>query len=231
MRRMKVQLLAFASACEALGHPSLEIELPTGSTLADLRRRMLSDHPDLEDLWPRLAVAVDGELVDAQTVLTDGCEVALLPPVSGGAPDPRADLVEEAIDLAALTADVADATCGAMLLFLGTVRDHHQGRGVDGIRYDAYRPMAVKALDEIAADLEARYPGLRIRIVHRIGEVPVGQVSVAIAVASPHREVSYIASREALERLKREVPIWKLERYEDGDFRWREEEPLTSRTS
>jgi len=227
MRRMKVQLLAFATAREALGQPSLEIEIPEGSTLADLAGQLLTEHPDLEALWPRLAVAVNGELVDAQTVLSEGCEVALLPPVSGGAPDRRAGLVDEAIDLAALTAEIADAACGAVLLFLGTVRDHHQGRSVDRIRYDAYRPMALQALETIVTDLESRSTGLRIGIVHRIGVVPAGEISVAIAVASPHRELAYTASREALERLKREAPIWKQEHYEDGEVKWREEEPLT----
>lgn len=227
MRRMKVQLLAFASAREALGQSGLEIEIPESSTLADLVGYLRADHPDLEALWPRLALAVNGELVDAQTVLSDGCEVALLPPVSGGAPDRRVDLVDEVIDLAALTAATGDTGCGAVLLFLGTVRDHHHGHRVDRIHYDAYRPMALKTLESIAADLEAGSPGLRVGIVHRIGMVPVGEISVAIAVASPHRELAYAASREALERLKREVPIWKQERYEDGKTLWREEEPLT----
>jgi molybdopterin synthase catalytic subunit len=223
---MKVRLLPFATVREALGQPSLEIEVPEGSTLADLAGQLMTEHPGLQALWPRLAVAVNGELVDSQTVLEEGCEVALLPPVSGGAPGRRTDLVDEAIDLDALTAEITDTACGAVLLFLGTVRDHHHGRGVDRIRYDAYRPMALKALETIVTDLESRSPGLRVGIVHRIGVVPVGEVSVAIAVASPHRELAYAASREALERLKREAPIWKQERYEDGEVMWREEEPL-----
>lgn len=231
MRRMKIRVLAFATARDALGQASLEIELPEGSTLADLAGRLRAHHPALETLWPRLAVAVDGELVAPGIVLDEGCEVALLPPVSGGSPRRRADLVDEDIDVAALTAEVADPACGAVLVFLGAVRDHHRGRKVDHIRYDAYRPMALEALSTIATDLESRSPGLRMGIVHRIGGVAVGEVSVAIAVASPHREQAYTASRQALERLKREVPIWKQERYEDGEVLWREEEPLSRQES
>ena len=140
----------------------------------------------------------------------------------------RARLVDEPIDVAAAERAVAAPGCGAVLLFLGTVRDHHQGRAVRRLTYSAYRPMALKVLERIAAELEAEDPGLRVAIVHRLGDVPVVEASVVIAVASPHRQAAYEASRLALERLKREVPIWKREHYDDGDVAWREEEPLTS---
>jgi molybdopterin synthase catalytic subunit len=94
------------------------------------------------------------------------------------------------------------------------------------LTYAAYRPMAERTLGRIVADLEAAHEDLRAAIVHRLGEVAVGEASVVIAVASPHRDAAWAASRQALERLKREVPIWKREHYADGGAAWREEEPL-----
>ena len=228
---MKIRLLAFASAREAIGSAEVEIVLPEDCDLAALRRRLLSDYPRLEPLWPRLAVAVDGELAAGEATLADGAEVALLPPVSGGAPEPLVELVDGPIDVEGLRAALADPACGAVLVFLGTVRDHHAGRRVAELTYDAYRPMALRSLARIAGELEGAAAGLRLGIVHRLGRVPVGEASVGIAVASPHRAAAYEASRQALERLKREVPIWKRERYEDGETAWREEEPLTGARS
>ncbi len=221
---MRVRVIAFATASDLLGTEALDLTLPEGSGTGELRRQLVARQPQLDILWDRLAVAVDGELVRGETRLADGCEVALLPPVSGGAP--RTRLVDGPIDARALERAVADPACGAVLLFLGTVRDHHRGRQVARLDYSAYRPMAGAALERIAAELSSARERLAVGIVHRLGEVPVGEASVAIAVSSPHRAAAYEASREALERLKREVPIWKREHYADGEVVWREEEPL-----
>jgi molybdopterin synthase catalytic subunit/molybdopterin converting factor small subunit len=222
---VKVRIMAFASAAEALG--GREIEVPDGCRLDELRGRLEAEHADLRELWPRLAVAVGGELVPPDASLAPGDEVALLPPVSGGGPA-RARLVEEPIDLDALEVAVRRPGSGAVVLFVGRVRDQHAGRDVVGLTYEAYRPMAEAALARIADELTAAAPGLEVSITHRLGELTVGDASVAIAVSSPHRTAAFEASRTALERLKREVPIWKLERYADGAARWREEEPLNS---
>ncbi|HBL27557.1 MAG TPA: hypothetical protein DD490_12035 [Acidobacteria bacterium] len=139
----------------------------------------------------------------------------------------RAALVDGPIDVGRVTAAVGGPAHGAVVLFLGTVRDHHAGRPVGRLTYSAYRRMALDALGRIVADLEAGAGGVRAAIVHRLGEVPVGDASVAIAVSSPHRAAAYEASRTALERLKAEVPIWKQEHYTEGPPVWREEEPLT----
>jgi molybdopterin synthase catalytic subunit len=223
---MKIHLLAFASAGDAIGTTETEIELPAGSRVADLRVRLDAEHPKLAPLWPRLAIAVDGRIAAPDSPLADGAEVALLPPVSGGSGDLRADLVDGPIDTDAVAAAVAGPGRGAVLVFLGTVRNSHAGRAVEKLTYSAYRRMALDTLVTIAADLEAATPGLRAAIVHRLGEVPVGEASVVIAVASPHRAAAYEASRTALERLKAEVPIWKREHYAEGTAVWREEEPL-----
>ena len=139
-----------------------------------------------------------------------------------------AHLTDTAIDIAALLAETAAPGCGAVVLFLGTVRDRQADRAVTAITYSAFRPLAERVLATIEAELDAEHPGLRVRIVHRLGTLEVGEASVAIASASPHRAAAYTANRRALERLKSEAPIWKLERYRDGERRWREEEPLNA---
>jgi MoaE-MoaD fusion protein len=242
---MRVRLLAFASASDALGTGELELELPGPARVADLRAWLDARYPALAPLWPRLAVAVNGSIAGSDEPLSEGAEVALLPPVSGGsgsgsgsgeaatgtAARPRVELVDAPIDPQDVIARVASPACGAVLLFLGTVRDHSRRRdeaaaSVLKLTYTAYRPMACQALERIAADLERATEGLRVAIVHRLGEIPVGEPSVAIATAARHRAAAYDASRQALERLKSEVPIWKLEHYSDGNAAWREEESL-----
>jgi molybdopterin synthase catalytic subunit len=207
---MKIRLLAFASAADALGSGELDLELPDGSRISDLCARLDRDHPQLAPLWARLAVAV-------------------LPPVSGGVGEEtlRASLTDGPIDPEQAVAAVSGRGRGAVVTFLGTVRDQHGGRPVEKLIYSAYRPMALEGLERIVADLEAAHPDLRAAIVHRLGEVPVGEASVVIAIGSPHRAAAYEASRTALERLKAEIPIWKREHYADGEAAWREEEPLT----
>lgn len=222
---MRIRLLAFASAREALGVPQLEIELPDGSRLDDLRRTLEAAHGGLATLWPRLAVAVDGELARDNPALGDGQEVALLPPVSGGS-EPRVALVDGPLDATATIDGVRSPRRGAVSIFVGDVRAHHAGRAVARLTYEAYRPMAMAALRRIVADLEAGDGDLAVAIHHRLGEVAAGDTSVVIAAASPHRAEACAASREALERLKREVPIWKREHYADGEAAWREEESL-----
>ena len=220
---MKIRLLAFASAGDALGATETEMELPEGSRVADLRARLDREHPALTPLWPRLAVAVDGRISSPDEPLQDGIEVALLPPVSGGSG--LAELVDGPIDVDRAVRSVEDPGFGAVVVFLGTVRNHHAGRAVEKLTYSAYRRMAAGTLAKIVSELEAK--GTRVSIVHRLGEVPAGEPSVVIAVGSPHRAAAYEASRTALERLKAEVPIWKREHYAEGEAVWREEEALS----
>jgi len=221
---MQVRVLAFATARDALGAGERTVELPEGGTVAELRSALVRDHPDVEALWPRLAVAVDGALASSETPLRDGAEVALLPPVSGGSP--RAWLTDEPVEPIAVADRVSAGGRGAVVLFLGTARDGSGDRVVEGLEYSAYRPMAEARLERIAVELEAATPGLAVAIAHRLGRLGVGEISVVIATASPHREEAYRANRQALERLKREVPIWKRERYAGGEVAWREEERL-----
>ena len=223
---MKLAVLAFASAREAIGAGRIELELAGASTtVAELGHELRRRYPALEPLWPRLALAVDGTLAGSETPVGDGAEVALLPPVSGGASE-AVSLVRGELELSALLAAVADPAHGATLVFLGRVRDHRRDRAVTHLSYQAYEPMALAAMRRIVAEIEVSR-ACRVALSHRLGEAGVGQATVAIAVSAPHRDEAYAANREALERLKREVPIWKREHYADGDAAWLEVEALS----
>jgi len=228
---MNVRLLAFASAADAVGASQLDFELAEGSDVGALLSQLEVSFPQLGAMWSRLAVAVDGEIVDRRAALHDGAEVALLPPVSGGAPALAEDLAAAQLFDGPLVVEaaierVSGPTRGALVLFVGTVRGHHQGEAITRLTYSAYRPMAQQVLRRIIRDLENEVPDLRAAIHHRLGDVQVGSASVVIAVASPHRAAAYAASRRALERLKAEAPIWKREHFASGSAAWREIEPL-----
>ena len=137
---------------------------------------------------------------------------------SGTPPDVA--IVGEPIDPAAVLSRVGSPSDGAALLFLGTVRDHADGRAVGGMRYETYESMAGEVLAAIAREAAERLGTPRLAVVHRVGELGIGDVSVAIAVSSPHRESAYAASRYVIEEIKRRLPVWKHEHFLDGDARW-----------
>jgi molybdopterin synthase catalytic subunit len=132
----------------------------------------------------------------------------------------RTAIVDEPIDVAEVTRDVATHANGAIVLFVGTVRDVNDGRAVTGIEYSAYRSMAERELADIAREAAEQFGTNDIVIEHRLGVLELGDASVAIAVGHPHRGAAYDASRFVIEQLKRRVPIWKLEHYVDGTREW-----------
>lgn len=131
-----------------------------------------------------------------------------------------ATIVHEPIDPGHVLTMIGADQDGASLLFLGVVRDHNDGRAVGGVRYDAYEEMAAQVLSEIVAEAVRTAGTSRIAAVHRVGELEVGEVSVAIAVSSPHRAEAYEASRYIIEEIKKRLPVWKKERYSDGAEEW-----------
>jgi molybdopterin synthase catalytic subunit len=132
----------------------------------------------------------------------------------------RTRLVDEPIDIQALIAEVSRAANGAVVLFVGTVRDVNDGRRVNGMEYSAYRSMAERELGDIAREARERFGTPDVVVEHRLGELELGEASVVIAVAHPHRAQAYDASRYVIEQLKKRVPIWKLEHYADGTREW-----------
>jgi molybdopterin synthase catalytic subunit len=189
--------------------------MPDGSDVAALWQRCVGDHPTLPGLWGSTAVAINGVYAGRDASLNNGDEVAFLPPVSGGAP--RCRLVDRRIDVAALEAEVGAARYGAIAIFLGVVRESSPtGKQVRHLEYEAFADMAVSEMDAIAAETDERWPGCSLAIEHRVGRLEIGEASVAIAVATPHRAAAFEACRFAIDRLKETVPIWKKEVFADG---------------
>ncbi len=131
-----------------------------------------------------------------------------------------AELVDGPIDIGRLLAGAARPDCGAVVLFLGTTRDHHEGREVVRLEYEAYRPMALAALERTEREAVERHAVASCRIVHRLGVVPPAEASIAVVVAAAHRAAAFDATRWAMDRVKDTVPIWKKEHYAGGDAGW-----------
>lgn len=209
-----VRVRVFASVREILGRAELVLEVPEGATAGSVLEWLTADYPRLQPLAPILRLAVNREYADGSRVLASGDEIALLPPVSGGA-----DLYEvtaEPLQLERLTAAVTRNTSGAVASFLGVVREFARGRRVHFLEYDAYPEMATATMRQIGAEIRDRWPVDGVAIVHRTGRLAIGVASVAIAIASPHRREALEACAYAIERLKEIVPIWKREVWTDG---------------
>jgi molybdopterin synthase catalytic subunit len=131
-------------------------------------------------------------------------------------------VTRDPIDTAGLLRRVRSDADGAVLIFAGVVRDHHEGRAVEALAYEVYEEMAVEKIEMICKEVASRFEVGELAVAHRVGELAVGDISVVIAVAAPHRDAAYKASREIIERVKGEVPIWKRERYSDGGEVWRD---------
>ncbi|MDG1985670.1 MAG: molybdenum cofactor biosynthesis protein MoaE [Planctomycetota bacterium] len=211
------------------------LQLPEGSTTEDLKRLMEEQNPALGDL-SFASVVLGDEYAKADRRLHPGDLVAMLPPVSGGAPgttveDGVFELSAGPIDPAALQARVASPACGAIVLFTGTTREVNRGQEVSRLDYEAFEEMAGPEMRRIFSDCRAAHgleapqgPGeggevdrtLRMLCVHRTGVVGVGEPSVVIAVASPHRDAAFLAARFLIDTLKERLPVWKKEVYRAG---------------
>ena len=202
---MKVTVRLFAGLRERAGWSEREIEAKTvGEVWAQLG---LGEEPG------GLLYAVNKDYAERSTALSDGDEVALIPPVSGGA----FRLVDGPLDLAAVIAEVEDERAGAIATFQGTVRRQSRGRQVIALVYEAYEGMAEQVMAEIAEGVQERYDLSEVAIAHRTGRCEVGEVSVAIAVSAAHRQDALSACRDVIDELKERVPLWKKELYEGGE--------------
>jgi molybdopterin synthase catalytic subunit len=210
---MRVTILYFAAARERAGTGSDALELAEGATAGDALAAACARHPPLQAVASRLRLAVDQEFAGADRKLRDGSEIALIPPVSGGSGPHR--IAPVPIDPGATLREVAGSDCGAVVSFVGTVRETNHGKRVVRLEYEAYPEMALRIFDHIAAEARAKWSA-RIAIHHRIGSLEPGEISVAIAAAAPHRGDAFEACRHAIEALKKDAPIWKRELYPDG---------------
>ena len=202
---MTVRVRLFAGLRERAGWSEREVEASTVAEVWDLLG--LGEEPE------GLLYAVNHEYADRSTALSDGDEVALIPPVSGGA----YRLVDGPLDLGAVVAEVEDERAGAIATFQGTVRRQSRGRTVIALEYEAYAGMAEKVMAGIADRVKDRYELCEVAIAHRTGRCEVGEVSVAIAVSAAHRQDALSACRDVIDELKERVPLWKKELYEGGE--------------
>ncbi len=215
---LKVRVLFFASWKDTTGRGEAELELPPGATTRDALEAVVARWPELAPRAAHVALAVNQTYADGDRPLADGDELAIVPPVSGGCAAP-ADTVRigpEPIDGAALMQAVVLPGCGAVCTFAGTTRDHHEGRRVIRLEYEAHLPMAQREIRALVEQARARWELGAVAVHHRVGRVAVGEMSVLIAVSAPHRAEAFEAGRFLIDRLKETVPIWKREQYESG---------------
>jgi molybdopterin synthase catalytic subunit len=174
-------------------------------------------HPQVGDIR-QMVIAKNREYVGLEEPLADGDELALIPPVSGGAiSTPERVLVSSApLSLDAAIGAVRGPDAGGIVVFLGTVRDASRGKRVRHLLYEAYAEMAEPKMREIATALEAKHAPLRVALHHRVGDLAIGDIAVIVAAAAPHRDAAFAAARAAIDELKRVVPIWKKEYTDDG---------------
>lgn len=216
---MNITIRYFARYREVAGRSSEPFALDDGATVAQAAQALLARYPDLAELLPRSIYAVNRRYVTADTSLREGDELVFIPPMGGGEPPmlPRIKMSREPLDRDAIIAAVAHPEAGGIVTFEGVVRNHARGKHIRYLEYDAYAEMAEEQFARIAAEAEERWGPLRIAIWHRIGRLEIGEASVIIVVAAPHRAQAFEACRYAIDTLKTTVPIWKKEVAEDGE--------------
>ncbi|MBW5447785.1 molybdopterin converting factor [Cohnella sp. CFH 77786] len=220
------KIALFAGLAERFGARTLQVDWPEAElTAGQLKKRLAEAYPEQAEVIAPAFVACNQAYAHDDAVVNRGDELALLPPVSGGGGDERAEaasaapryaVVDGPIDVNAVSELAAHPDHGALIAFVGMTREWTGGKRTVTLEYEAYVPMAEASMRRIGEEIADRWPGTITAIVHRIGEVGIGETSVVIAVSSAHRAEAYEASRYAIERLKQTVPIWKKEVYEDG---------------
>lgn len=220
------------------------MDLPEGSTVADLLARLRSKESQRPGVWQGIAVSVNAEYATSTRLLRQGDEVGLLPPVSGGStslpipariPNDSEEITEDVPIVTALTREPIDAEClvgaakrgedGAIVVFDGIVRNQTRGRQTLHLDYEAYEEMAAKQMAELAAEAHKQFAVRHVTMVHRLGRLQIGETSVLIVVASAHRAPAFEACRWLIDTLKKTVPIWKKETFADGTV-WSAGEPF-----
>jgi MoaD family protein len=230
---MRVRVVYFGVLRDMAGRDQESVELNQGARLAELFSDLQKRIPGLSKFGGSLALSINYEYAPTDSPLHDGDEVALLPPVSGGADDgsnitegaTHTRIVHEPINSAQIVAAMKAPEDGAVVVFDGIVRNHSRGRRTLYLEYSAYEPMAATELEKLARSALANYPVREVRILHRLGRLEIGETSVLIVVSSSHRAAAFDAARWIIDTLKRTVPIWKKEFFEDGAV-WAEGEPF-----
>lgn len=233
---MKIAVLFFGVLKELAARSNEIIDLPDGARVQDLILYYARSVPRFEAMASSLAVSVNQEYSGTERVLGEGDEVGLLPPVSGGLEEEEevetvrdfageVRIVREPIDTEAVTGRVKRPADGAVVVFDGVVRNHTRGRRTLYLAYEAYEAMALKQMEALAVEARTRFEVRGVSIIHRLGRLNIGETSVLIVVASAHRAAAFDACRWIIDTLKKTVPIWKKEYFEDGAV-WADGEPF-----
>jgi MoaE-MoaD fusion protein len=233
---MRVRVLFFGMLKDQAGKSADSVDLPEGASLRDLLAHYETEIPALKNFFQSLAIAVNQQYARPEAKLHSGDEVAFLPPVSGGseksvdesaiAKAPRyASIVHEPIDTQRMLAELKRGEDGATLIFEGMVRNQTRGRHTLYLDYEAYEAMALHQMESLAEQALEKFQIRDVAFVHRLGRLAIGETSVVIAVASAHRAAAFEACRWLIDTLKRTVPIWKKEYFEDGAV-WADGEPF-----
>lgn len=223
---MQVSVLYFGVLRDIFQREQEVVALPAGATVGTLLDHYRGLTPDRHGLWSSIAVAVNQEYARRDRLIFEGDEVAMLPPVSGGsATTSHIELVRQPIDSAKLVESIKQGEDGAVVVFDGIVRNNTRGRRTTHLLYEAYEQMAVDQMRKLALEARERFSVREVLVVHRLGQLEVGESSVLIVVASAHRGAAFDACRWLIDTLKSTVPIWKKEFFEDGAV-WAAGEPF-----
>jgi molybdopterin converting factor subunit 1 len=219
---MRITVKLFAILREKAGVSEALMELPAGATAAAAAREIGRRFPVIADAIGKAALAVNMEYVPADKPLSDGDELALIPPVSGGSDDDWLGITSEPIPVAKAIQFVTNPTAGGIAIFLGTTRTEtdSSGRTLLALDYEAYEEMAIRQLRDLAQKSRQQWPITKLALLHRVGRVAAGEPSVLVAVSTPHRAEAFAACRWLIDSVKATATIWKKEIWSDGEGKW-----------
>jgi molybdopterin synthase catalytic subunit/molybdopterin converting factor small subunit len=227
---MTVRIAYFAAARDLAECSNEEVEYQHTLDVEQFKAWLGDRKPRLKPYLSRMRLAIDGEFAASDALVRDGSEVAVMPPVAGGSGDENATVGRHEVSLAEvrerpLSIDeaidaVRDPSAGGIAVFLGVVRDHHQGKAVERLDYEAFTELANKELRSVLAKLVTNHPGTRLAALHRVGALAIGDTAVVVAASAAHREQAFALCRLAIDRIKESVPIWKKEWAPDGSALW-----------
>lgn len=232
---MQIRVLLFGQLKDIVGKNEESLQLPAGTTVRSLLTRYGQQFPAFSGLASSIACSVNEEYASGSTTLKEGDEVGLLPPVSGGTGvagsqvhelrSEHCAIVRESIRIVEVKAQLEHPEDGAVIIFDGVVRNNTRGRSTLYLDYEAYESMAISEMERLAQAALERFSVRGVRLIHRLGRLEIGETSVLIGVASAHRGLAFDACRWLIDTLKKTVPIWKKEHFEDGSV-WADGEPF-----
>lgn len=227
---IKVTALLFGQAREWAGSSSIDLVLAAPATVESAFETLKSMHPRLGEMQRSLLFAVNEEYASLSHPLSEGDRIAVLPPVSGGEASKRDifEITREPIDIADLRKRLLEGDSGAVVVFDGVARNNTKGRRTLFLEYEGYEPMSLRTMEQIGSEVRESWAINRLGIVHRLGRIEICESSVVIIVTSAHRKIAFEACHYAIDRLKKIVPIWKKEYFEDGAVWIENEEAMRS---